>query len=168
MAPPWSITRKERPLATSRNIEAPAAKACAWPVSSPSARMTRCPSLGAAVAVGGIWSTSHNKISPWRYCRGIGSLLSAVGQGSAIDRDGVDEFQGSAHLPIRAAPRELGGERPEVDLVFPAKGTRPEPVLLMMVMTAEAHAKDVVRHLAGPGIGGRTQMGKVDPPGRTT
>src|SRR5439155_19259682 len=46
--------------------------------------------------------------------------------------------------------------------VFVAKRLGTEPVLLVVVNAAEAHAKDVVRPLCRTGIGGRAQMGKVN------
>ena len=50
-------------------------------------------------------------------------------------------------------------------MVLVAKGIGTDPVLLVMVRTAEANAEDVVRPNTCSGIRGRTQMRKVD---RTT
>ena len=80
----------------------------------------------------------------------------------AADLPGADEFERGAHLPIRAAPGELGGHGPQVDAVLVAEGVAPDAVLLVMVKTAEADAEDIVRPLTLAGIGGRTEMGKVD------
>src|SRR6476469_2676841 len=130
--------------------------------------MTRSPSLGTGMAAGGISSTAQSNTSPWRYCRVIGSLLSAGGRDIAADCGGWDELQGSAHFPIVGAPGELGRQGPQVDAVFPAKGSHANPVLLVVMGTTEADAKDVVRHLPDTGIGGRAHMGKVDPRRRAT
>ena len=73
----------------------------------------------------------------------------------AADLPRADEFEGGAHLPIRAAPRELGGQGPQVDPVLVAEGVAPDAVLLVMVKTAEADAEDIVRPLALAGVGGR-------------
>jgi len=54
----------------------------------------------------------------------------------AADFFGVDEFQRGAHFPIRAPPRELGGQGPQVDRVFLTEGIGADPVLLVMVQTA--------------------------------
>ena len=79
------------------------------------------------------------------------------------------EPQRRAHLPIRAAPGEFGGERPEVDAVLVAEGLGADAVLLVMVQTTQADPKDVVRPLARAGIGGRArQMGKVNAQGTAT
>src|SRR5438046_6986943 len=53
-----------------------------------------------------------------------------------------------AHLPVRAAPTELGGERPQVDVVFVAKAVGADPVLLVVALAAEAHGGNVMRPLA--------------------
>src|SRR5580700_6031919 len=74
----------------------------------------------------------------------------------------MDQSQGGAHLPVRAAPGELGGQGPEVDPVSVAKGLGADAVLLIMVQPAQADPEDVVRPLPRAGIGGRAQMGKVD------
>src|SRR5260370_30615949 len=53
-APPVPTVRKDRWLPISRNSPTrSAAKACAWPVSSPSATTTRSPSRGTRLAPGG-------------------------------------------------------------------------------------------------------------------
>ena len=73
--------------------------------------------------------------------------------------------QRRAHLPVRAAAGELGGEVPKVDAVFVAEGLGADAVLLVMMQPAQAHPEDVVRPLALAGIGGRAQMGKVNAQG---
>src|SRR5580693_6547624 len=62
--------------------------------------------------------------------------------------------QRRAHLPVRAAPGELGSERPQIDAVFVAEGVGADAVLLVMVHTAQAHPEDVVGPLALAGIRG--------------
>jgi hypothetical protein len=74
--------------------------------------------------------------------------------------------QRRAHLPVRAAPGELGGERPQIDPVFIAEGIGTDAVLLLVMMhTAETDPKDVVRPLGLAAVGGRAQMGKINAQG---
>jgi hypothetical protein len=56
----------------------------------------------------------------WR--RRLLSQVLRVGRSSDADLGGMDQLQRGAHLPVRAAPGELGSERPEVDAVSVAKG----------------------------------------------
>ena len=89
-APPSPITKKNRPLGSSRNIRATfAANACACPVSSPNATTTDRPYSAPAARSEG---SDQSSTSPWRYCRLIECLLFAAGSGIADDRGGVDEF----------------------------------------------------------------------------
>jgi hypothetical protein len=88
--------------------------------------------------------------------------LLFVGWRSSVDRVEIDEFQGRAHFPIGAAPGELGGEPPEIDLVLIAERTGAETMLLVVVRATEADAKNVVRPFPDACIGSRPQMGKVD------
>jgi len=99
----------------------------------------------------------------WR--RRLLSQVLRVGRSSDADLGGMDQLQRGAHLPVRAAPGELGSERPEVDAVSVAKGLGADAVLLVMVQTTQAAAEDVVRPLALAGIGGRAQMDKARQPG---
>ena len=57
-------------------------------------------------------------------------------------------------MGVRAAPRELGGKRPEIGSVFAIKGIDAKAVLLSMMFAAEADAEDVVWLLAHAGSGG--------------
>jgi hypothetical protein len=51
---------------------------------------------------------------------------------------GAGELERGPHLPVRAAPGKLGGQVPQVDAVFVAKGARPYAMLLVMVLPAQA------------------------------
>src|SRR4029077_20546891 len=92
----------------------------------------------------------------------IASIAAQLMLSPVADLPGADEFERGAHLPIRAAPRELGGQGPQVDVVLVAEGVAPDAVLLVMVKSAEADAEDIVRPLALAGICGGQQMDKFD------
>jgi hypothetical protein len=57
------------------------------------------------------------------------------------------------HFSIGAAPRELSGQSPEIDAIFAVEGFDPETVLLVVMISAEANAEDVVRLLVHAGVG---------------
>jgi hypothetical protein len=78
----------------------------------------------------------------------------------------VYERERGFHVAVGAAARELGGERPQVELVFLGEARGTEAVLLVMVGSAEADAKGVVRLLCCAGIGGGAQMRKFSRRGR--
>jgi hypothetical protein len=65
----------------------------------------------------------------------------------------LNQLECGSHVAIRAAPRELGGERSEIGSVLAVKGIDAQKMLLSVMVAAEADAKDVVWLLAHPGVG---------------
>ncbi len=47
---------------------------------------------------------------------------------------GANQLERCAHFGIGTAPRELGGQSPEIDPVFAVKGIDPETMLLDVMM----------------------------------
>jgi hypothetical protein len=70
------------------------------------------------------------------------------------------QFERGAHCLIGAAPGKLGGEGPEVDLVFLAEADSADPVLFVVMSRAEADPKRVMGFASGAGIGGGAEMRK--------
>jgi hypothetical protein len=67
---------------------------------------------------------------------------------------GINQFECGTYVDVRAAPRELCGERSKICSVLAVKGIDAQTMLLDVMVAAEADAKDVVWLLAHAGVGG--------------